>query len=71
MLRVNKSISPYNAKINKLITLLFFLTVSYSALADTLTGKVIKITDGDMPSNNNVLMTLLFSLFSELPDRNT
>ena len=32
---------------NKLITLLFCLLLPSYALADTLTGKVIKITDGD------------------------
>ena len=33
--------------LNKLLTLLFCLLLTASALADTLTGKVIKITDGD------------------------
>ena len=32
---------------NKIITLLFCLILPASALADTLVGKVIKITDGD------------------------
>ncbi len=32
---------------NKIITLLFCLILPFPALADTLTGKVIKITDGD------------------------
>ncbi len=33
--------------INKLLTLLFCLSLPAYALADTLTGKVVKITDGD------------------------
>jgi len=37
--------------------LTLFLTLPI--FAETLKGKVVKITDGDMPSNNNVLMTLL------------
>ena len=32
---------------NRLITLLFCIILPAFALADTLTGKVIKITDGD------------------------
>ena len=32
---------------NKIITLLFCFILPFPALADTLTGKVIKITDGD------------------------
>ena len=31
----------------RLITLFFFLFLSMAALADTLTGKVVKTTDGD------------------------
>ena len=47
LFRINKAISPYNLKMNKLITLLFCLSLPAYVFADTLTGKVIKITDGD------------------------
>ncbi len=33
----------------RVITLCFFVFLSLTASADTLTGKVVKITDGDTP----------------------